>query len=72
MQIIEDILAGISKRSYHIEENRRAAIALALQSAAKEDIILIAGKGHEDYQQIGQERFYFSDQEVVRSELALD
>lgn len=46
--------------------NREDAIAHALSSAGKNDIILIAGKGHEAYQQIGSEKFAFSDQDVVR------
>lgn len=46
--------------------NREEAIAHALSSAEENDIILIAGKGHEAYQQIGSEKLAFSDQEVVR------
>ncbi|WP_298622912.1 UDP-N-acetylmuramoyl-L-alanyl-D-glutamate--2,6-diaminopimelate ligase [uncultured Legionella sp.] len=46
--------------------NREEAIAHALSSADQNDIILIAGKGHEAYQQIGSEKLAFSDQEVVR------
>lgn len=46
--------------------NREEAIAHALNKAAKEDIILIAGKGHEAYQQIGTTKHAFSDQEVVK------
>ena len=46
--------------------DREHAIHQALSMAAEQDIILIAGKGHEDYQLIGKERFAFSDQDVVR------
>ena len=46
--------------------DREEAIHYALQHAEPTDLILIAGKGHEAYQQIGQDRFIFSDQAVVR------
>jgi UDP-N-acetylmuramoyl-L-alanyl-D-glutamate--2,6-diaminopimelate ligase len=51
---------------YVIEPDRRAAIALALQTARAGDLIVIAGKGHEDYQIIGTEKRHFDDREVVR------
>lgn len=66
--IIEDIMQGIEPHSVVTQlVNREEAIAFALISAAKEDIILIAGKGHESYQQIGQIKHAFSDKDVVRS-----
>lgn len=66
-QIIDDISKGISTSIKTTRlVNREEAIAFALNSAAKEDIILIAGKGHEAYQQIGTQKFAFSDQDVVR------
>ena len=55
--------------SYCVEADRRAAIALALRGARPKDLVLIAGKGHEDYQILGQERIHFDDREVVRQEL---
>ena len=66
-QILNDIAAGIAKHAV-IERicDRRAAIARALEVAHKKDIVVIAGKGHETYQQIGDKRFPFSDQAVVR------
>jgi UDP-N-acetylmuramoyl-L-alanyl-D-glutamate--2,6-diaminopimelate ligase len=44
---------------------REQAIRYALQQAQREDIILIAGKGHEDYQQIKEQRLPFSDRQIV-------
>ena len=44
-----------------VEPDREKAIGLAIKSAAKDDIILIAGKGHENYQIIGKQKFDFSD-----------
>jgi UDP-N-acetylmuramoyl-L-alanyl-D-glutamate--2,6-diaminopimelate ligase len=54
---------------YWIEPDRHAAIRLALKLAVAGDILLVAGKGHEDYQIIGRERFHFDDREVLRSEI---
>jgi len=48
-----------------IEPDRKKAIGLALESAGKDDIILIAGKGHETYQIIGTQKFDFSDKEIA-------
>ena len=65
--IIRDILSGIgSKRNVTVEADRKKAIALALKKAKKGDTVLIAGKGHEEYQLIGSEKYYFSDELTVR------
>lgn len=65
--IINDIAEGISSLTPIVKLiNREEAIAHALAGAEKDDIILIAGKGHEAYQQIGSVKHPFSDQEVVR------
>ena len=66
--IIDDIGAGLSESAVLIED-RAAAIAWAIQNAAEDDVILIAGKGHEDYQEIGGKRFPFSDSAVVTKAL---
>ena len=50
-------------------EDRRAAIAHAVSSAVNDDIILIAGKGHENYQIVGEERTAFSDLETAEANL---
>jgi UDP-N-acetylmuramoyl-L-alanyl-D-glutamate--2,6-diaminopimelate ligase len=65
-QILRDCLAGIPNASVHVEADRKKAIAFALQTAQEDDVILIAGKGHENYQIIGQTKYPFSDVEVVR------
>ncbi len=51
---------------YLVEADRRSAIALALQNTTPGDIVLIAGKGHEDYQLVGNTRLDFDDAAVVR------
>lgn len=67
--IINDIRSGIKKRSANIfcEINREKAIALAVNKANAEDIILIAGKGHEEYQIKYNEQIFFSDEKCVRN-----
>jgi UDP-N-acetylmuramoyl-L-alanyl-D-glutamate--2,6-diaminopimelate ligase len=66
MAIIEDILAGMRHRERaRVEPDRAEAIALALRQASRNDVVLIAGKGHETYQEIAGQRLPFSDREVV-------
>jgi UDP-N-acetylmuramoyl-L-alanyl-D-glutamate--2,6-diaminopimelate ligase len=65
--IIQDIIVGIpTNADVTTIVDRREAIQYALQAANKNDIVLIAGKGHEDYQIIGDTRYAFSDQAEVR------
>lgn len=65
--IIADIAQGlVSNKNVLTCVDRKQAICEALSMVNPEDIILIAGKGHEDYQQIGKERFAFSDKKVVK------
>jgi UDP-N-acetylmuramoyl-L-alanyl-D-glutamate--2,6-diaminopimelate ligase len=63
--IIEQIIAG-ARANYRVIEDRALAIAEALACARPQDIVLVAGKGHEPYQEIGATRLPFSDVEVVR------
>ncbi len=65
-QIIADIAVGITNvtKIYKII-NREQAVAKAIALATKYDIVIIAGKGHEQYQQIGDEYLSFSDQEII-------
>jgi UDP-N-acetylmuramoyl-L-alanyl-D-glutamate--2,6-diaminopimelate ligase len=60
----ERLLAG--ERGFAVEVDRRAAIALALSAARPGDAVLIAGKGHEDYQIVGAEKRHFDDREEAR------
>jgi len=55
-----------NRPGYLTEPDRREAIALALRTAVPGDFVLIAGKGHEDYQLIGDRRLAFDDRAVVR------
>jgi UDP-N-acetylmuramoyl-L-alanyl-D-glutamate--2,6-diaminopimelate ligase len=55
--------AKSGEKGYLVETDRKAAIALAVSLATPDDVVLIAGKGHEAYQQVGQERLPFDDRE---------
>ena len=69
--IVAQILAGLREPARAtVERNRGRAIALALADAVPGDIVLVAGKGHEDYQQVGDLRLPFSDRAVVERLLA--
>jgi UDP-N-acetylmuramoyl-L-alanyl-D-glutamate--2,6-diaminopimelate ligase len=66
LKIISDIENGMTqKNKYIIEPDREKAIKKAIEIASKGDIIIIAGKGHEDYQIIGDKKIHFSDRECV-------
>lgn len=66
--IIAGILAGVpAGRGVDIIPDRAAAIAAAIAAAGEGDIVLVAGKGHEDYQQVGDRRLPFSDRATVAS-----
>ncbi len=68
--IIADILEGTSQNCEVIED-RASAVREAIRSASHGDIVLIAGKGHEPYQEIHGVRYPYSDTQVVRAALAL-
>lgn len=65
--IIQDILAGMGEgtAALHVEPDRRAAIAWALDQGRPGDVIVLAGKGHETYQEIGAVRYHLDEREVV-------
>ena len=65
--IIEDILKGLdtSKENYKVVIDRKEAIEQAIKMAKKDDIVIIAGKGHENYQIIGKVKYHFDDKEIA-------
>ena len=71
MKIIEDILEGVKDlgKPYEVICDRRAAIRWAMDHAQKDDIIVLAGKGHETYQTIGTENFHLDEREEVAAHL---
>jgi UDP-N-acetylmuramoyl-L-alanyl-D-glutamate--2,6-diaminopimelate ligase len=84
LRIMADIEDGIKKtglkrisdpnaqheRGYWVEKDRRAAIGIGLRAARRGDLVLIAGKGHEDYQILGSQKIHFDDREVAQEELS--
>ncbi len=68
LKIISQIEAGIDK-PHQVEPDRMTAIVLALEQAAADDVVLIAGKGHENYQEIAGTRLPFSDAAAARAAL---
>jgi UDP-N-acetylmuramoyl-L-alanyl-D-glutamate--2,6-diaminopimelate ligase len=69
--IVDDIAAGIpAGRAFRVEHDRGRAILDSLAAAGSDDIVLIAGKGHEDYQIYGREKREFSDSQVVIATLS--
>jgi UDP-N-acetylmuramoyl-L-alanyl-D-glutamate--2,6-diaminopimelate ligase len=63
---VRDALARHDHVQYHLVPDRREAIVAAIREARRGDMVLIAGKGHEDYQIIGTKKFHFDDREVAR------
>lgn len=69
IDIITEIIAGFenpNSRKIKIEPDRKKAIEFAVKTAEKNDIVLIAGKGHETYQIIGKQKFDFSDKAIAQ------
>lgn len=64
-KIIDDMLQLIDRKNYEIIINREKAIKKGIQKLKENDILLILGKGHEEYQIIGTEKKYFSDKKIV-------
>ena len=71
-RILEDIVAGLpSGTDFSVDGNRASAIADAIREACPDDLLVIAGKGHEDYQILGTEKIYFDDREEAEKALRM-
>jgi UDP-N-acetylmuramoyl-L-alanyl-D-glutamate--2,6-diaminopimelate ligase len=69
-RILEDVVAGIpAGTDLQVEGDRAAAIAAAIAAAGPDDLVLIAGKGHEDYQILGTTKIHFDDREQAEQAL---
>ena len=68
-KIIDDILVGMKKDNHIVILDRDEAISKAIELAEKNDIILLAGKGHETYQILGRKKIHFDDREIARREI---
>ena len=64
-QIMDDIVCNLDRNNYEIIYDRKLAIEKGISLLNEKDILLILGKGHEDYQIIGKEKTHFDDKEVV-------
>jgi UDP-N-acetylmuramoyl-L-alanyl-D-glutamate--2,6-diaminopimelate ligase len=71
VKILADIGAGIGAAPHHTVVDRHQAIFEALDRAVANDVVVIAGKGHEDYQIIGETKHHFSDVEVALEALSV-
>ena len=71
LKIISDIVVGLQKTpgKYVIEPDREKAIGVAMDEARAGDIVLLAGKGHENYQILADRTLQFDDREVTRKAL---
>lgn len=72
--IVEEVCVGARAaqppKTFHVSVDRRAAIRAAIREAKAGDVVLIAGKGHEDYQILGKEKIFFDDRIVASQYLA--
>lgn len=69
-KIIQDILIGIKTKNYEVIENRAKAIEKAIKISQQGDLVVIAGKGHENYQILGTKKIHFDDREQANNILA--
>lgn len=71
-KIIDDIIPGVikTKAKYKVVINRTEAIRYALKIAKKDDVVILAGKGHEDYQIIGTEKIHYDEREIIKDILS--
>jgi UDP-N-acetylmuramoyl-L-alanyl-D-glutamate--2,6-diaminopimelate ligase len=72
LKIIEEIEIGVKAKSvdYVVVPDRREAINRAIAAAKSNDVVIIAGKGHENYQIVGADKFHFDDREVAAEAIA--
>ncbi len=64
--ILDDIASGITKGHYRRISDRAEAIRSALSMLKRRDILLVAGKGHEQYQEIAGKKYFFSDRDMIK------
>jgi len=71
LQILSEIEIGLKETDcpYQIIADRRDAIHQAIRKAKRDDVVIIAGKGHETYQIVGSDKFHFDDREIAREAL---
>ncbi len=67
LEILKDMESGVIGENYELVVDRKEAITKAIQMATNDDVVLIAGKGHETYQVVGKQVLSFDDREVARN-----
>ena len=67
--IIKDITAGMGGGNYIVEPDREKAVSLAVSKASSGDIVVLAGKGHEDYQEIDHKHYPMDERVIVAEHL---
>jgi len=78
LKIIEDIVPGVAAcqhkfdgdQGYLVEADRRKALEMVVEQAGPQDVVVVAGKGHEDYQILGTKKIHFDDAEILAQHLA--
>ncbi|TFB23301.1 UDP-N-acetylmuramoyl-L-alanyl-D-glutamate--2,6-diaminopimelate ligase [Filobacillus milosensis] len=65
--ILKDMTGHLNDKRFKVITDRKQAIKHAIMSASKDDIVLIAGKGHETYQEIEGKRYHFDDREIAKA-----
>ena len=66
--IIEDVLAGLTdKMKAHVIVDRKKAVQNTLKNAQSNDVVLLAGKGHEDYIILGQNKINYNERQIVQN-----
>jgi UDP-N-acetylmuramoyl-L-alanyl-D-glutamate--2,6-diaminopimelate ligase len=66
-RIVQQIMAGMTTQPFAVELDREKAIHQTIKQAQAGDVVLVAGKGHEDYQEVNGQRFAFCDQACIES-----
>ncbi len=64
--IVHDMLLGNTKEHYHVEQNRYEATKIALERLEEKDILLVLGKGHEEYILVGKEKIPYNDKKAIQ------
>ena len=72
MEIIKDLISKLSSNKFMIILNRKDAIGYAIKNSSAKDIIVILGKGNEDYQEIKGVKYPYNDKDVLYNLLAKD
>ena len=71
-QIINDVIKDAKRNNFKVIRNRKEAIGAGIKLLNEKDVLLILGKGHEKYLDIGGKKIYFDDREVAKEFISLE